>query len=59
MTRRITCITKHPNHEDRHRRIQAVGGNGWKDLKTLRLRTLNEIRMHTKSLNKGKRSKLS
>jgi hypothetical protein len=31
MTRRITCITKHPNHEDRHRRIQAVGGYGWKD----------------------------
>jgi hypothetical protein len=26
MSRRITCITKHPNHEDRHRRIQAVGG---------------------------------
>jgi isocitrate lyase len=31
MTRRITCITKHPTHEDRHRRIQAVGGSGWKD----------------------------
>lgn len=31
MTRRITCITKLPNHQDRHRRIQAVGGSGWKD----------------------------
>lgn len=31
MTRRIQCITKHPTHEDRHRRIQAVGGPGWKD----------------------------
>ncbi len=31
MTRRITCITKLPNHPDRHRRIQAVGGTGWKD----------------------------
>jgi hypothetical protein len=31
MTRRITCITKHPTHEDRHRRIQAVGGDGWRD----------------------------
>ena len=30
MTLRITCITKLPNHPDRHRRIQAVGGNGWK-----------------------------
>lgn len=32
MTRRITCITKLPTHADRHRRIQAVGGTGWKDL---------------------------
>ena len=31
MTRRIECITKLPNHQDRHRRIQAVGGSGWKD----------------------------
>jgi hypothetical protein len=31
MTRRIECITKLPNHQDRHRRIQAVGGHGWKD----------------------------
>jgi hypothetical protein len=31
MTRRITSITKHPTHADRHRRIQAVGGYGWKD----------------------------
>jgi hypothetical protein len=31
MTRRIQCITKLPNHQDRHRRIQAVGGDGWKD----------------------------
>ena len=30
MALRITCITKLPNHEDRHRRIQAVGGDGWK-----------------------------
>jgi hypothetical protein len=30
MTQQITCITKLPNHEDRHRRIQAVGGRGWK-----------------------------
>jgi hypothetical protein len=29
--RQITCITKLPNHADRHRRIQAVGGNGFKD----------------------------
>ena len=31
MTRRIQCITKPPNHQDRHRRIQAVGGSGWRD----------------------------
>jgi Protein of unknown function (DUF3892) len=31
MTRRIECITKLPNHQDKHRRIQAVGGPGWKD----------------------------
>jgi hypothetical protein len=31
MARQITCITKLPNHEDRHRRIQAVGGNGFYD----------------------------
>jgi hypothetical protein len=31
MTRRITCITKLPTHQDRHRRIQAVGGSGWRD----------------------------
>jgi hypothetical protein len=31
MTRRIECITKLPNHQDRHRRIQAVGGHGWRD----------------------------
>lgn len=31
MTRRIQCISKLPNHQDRHRRIQAVGGPGWKD----------------------------
>jgi len=31
MTRRIECITKLPTHQDRHRRIQAVGGPGWKD----------------------------
>ncbi|MGX1323873.1 hypothetical protein AB7M17_007326 [Bradyrhizobium sp. USDA 377] len=29
--RQIKCITKLPNHHDRHRRIQAVGGSGWKD----------------------------
>jgi hypothetical protein len=34
MTRRITCITKFPSHEDRHRRIQAVGGDGWRDSET-------------------------
>ena len=27
--RQITCITKLPNHADRHRRIQAVGGSGF------------------------------
>lgn len=35
MAKQITCITKLPNHEDRHRRIQAVGGGSgtdrWKD----------------------------
>jgi hypothetical protein len=31
MARRITCITKLPTHEDRHRRMQAVGGEGWTD----------------------------
>jgi hypothetical protein len=35
MTRQIICITKLPNHEDRHRRIQAIGGSSgvarWKD----------------------------
>jgi hypothetical protein len=29
--RQIKCITKLPNHEDRHRRIQAVGGAGFYD----------------------------
>jgi len=31
MALRITCITKLPNHQDRHRRIQAVGGTGFYD----------------------------
>jgi hypothetical protein len=31
MARQITCITKHPTHPDRHRRIQAVGGSGFYD----------------------------
>jgi hypothetical protein len=31
MARQITCINKWPDHQDRHRRIQAVGGNGFKD----------------------------
>lgn len=36
MAYRITCIVKLPNHEDRHRRIQSIGGtfsNGkpWRD----------------------------
>jgi hypothetical protein len=26
----IKCITKLPNHQDRHRRIQFVGGTGWR-----------------------------
>jgi hypothetical protein len=30
-SRQIKCITKLPNHQDRHRRIQAVGGSGFKD----------------------------
>ena len=34
-TRRIQCINKLPTHQDRHRRIQAVGdvesGQRWKD----------------------------
>ncbi len=30
MALQITCITKHPTHEDRHRRIQAVGGSGFR-----------------------------
>jgi Protein of unknown function (DUF3892) len=29
--RQITCITKLPAHEDRYRRIQAVGGSGFYD----------------------------
>ena len=31
MARQITCITKYPDHSDRHRRIQAVGGVGFYD----------------------------
>ncbi|MHC6155736.1 DUF3892 domain-containing protein [Bradyrhizobium elkanii] len=31
MTRHTTCITKLPNHQDRHRRIQAVGSSAWRD----------------------------
>ena len=35
MTRQVQCINKHPTHQDRHRRIEAVGGvDGsvrWKD----------------------------
>lgn len=31
MSRQITCITKLPNHQDRYRRIQAVGGSGFYD----------------------------
>jgi len=23
----VTCINKHPTHQDRHHRIQAIGGN--------------------------------
>ena len=29
MALQITCITKLPNHQDRHRRVQAVGGSGF------------------------------
>jgi Protein of unknown function (DUF3892) len=29
--RQIMCITKLPSHQERHRRIQAVGGSGFKD----------------------------
>ena len=35
MARQITCITKHPTHEDRHRRIQAVGGSGFYDFEVV------------------------
>jgi len=31
MALQITCITKLPNHQDRHRRIQTVGGSGFYD----------------------------
>jgi hypothetical protein len=31
MPRQITCITKLPTHQDRHRRIQAVGGTNFYD----------------------------
>jgi hypothetical protein len=31
MTRRITCITKLPNHQVSLRLIQAVGGSAWGD----------------------------
>jgi hypothetical protein len=31
MALQILCITKLPDHTDRHRRIQAVGGNGFYD----------------------------
>jgi hypothetical protein len=31
MALQITCITKLPTHQDRHRRIQAVGGSGFYD----------------------------
>jgi hypothetical protein len=35
MTKQIRCINKWPNHQDRHRRIQAVGGTEgimpWRD----------------------------
>jgi len=30
-SRQIKCITKLPDHQDRHRRIQAVGASGFKD----------------------------
>jgi len=29
--RQIKCITKLPNHQDRHQRIQAVAGDGFRD----------------------------
>lgn len=31
LARQIKCITKLPNHQDRHRRIQAVGGDDFYD----------------------------
>ena len=34
MALQITCITKHPDHADRHRRIQYVGGTGFYDAET-------------------------
>jgi hypothetical protein len=26
----VTCINKHPTHQDRHHRIQNIGGSGWR-----------------------------
>ncbi len=54
MARQITCITKHPTHADRHRRIQAVGGNGFYDLEDAAIANVKRDRQYYYVSEQGK-----
>jgi len=42
----VTCINKHPTHQDRHRRIQAIGGTWGKHTEDDAIRNI-ESRVHS------------
>jgi hypothetical protein len=54
MARQITCITKLPNHQDRHRRIQAVGGNGFYDSEDTAIANVKRDRQYYYVSEQGK-----
>ncbi|UGA48826.1 MULTISPECIES: DUF3892 domain-containing protein [Bradyrhizobium] len=59
MTRRITCITRLPNHKDRHRRIQAVGGSGWQDLEETAIANVRRDKSSYEVTEQGKTVKVT
>jgi hypothetical protein len=40
----VTCINKRGDHYDRHERIQAIGGSGWKHAEDDAIRRIDERR---------------
>jgi len=54
MAKQITCITKHPSHEDRHRRIQAVGGEGFYDSEDVAIANVRRNSEYYYTVEQGK-----